>query len=55
MHNSHNLWDDLETHINGFFEKIKLEGFNKTKFKFKIIMKNQDSNISQDQEAWLYN
>ena len=22
---THNLWDDLEQHINGFFEKIKLE------------------------------
>ena len=22
---THNLWDDLEKHINGFFEKIKLE------------------------------
>jgi|TARA_B100001093_G_C26299183_1_gene788597 Rrf2 family iron-sulfur cluster assembly transcriptional regulator len=22
---THNLWDDLENHINGFFEKVKLE------------------------------
>jgi|TARA_B110000881_G_C18217784_1_gene337460 Rrf2 family iron-sulfur cluster assembly transcriptional regulator len=22
---THNLWDDLEQHINGFFEKIKLD------------------------------
>ncbi len=22
---THNLWDDLENHINSFFEKIKLE------------------------------
>ena len=22
---THNLWEDLEQHINGFFEKIKLE------------------------------
>lgn len=22
---THNLWDKLDTHINGFFEKIKLE------------------------------
>ena len=22
---THNLWDELDTHINGFFEKIKLE------------------------------
>ena len=22
---THNLWDDLEQHINSFFEKIKLE------------------------------
>ena len=24
-HETHNLWDDLENHINGFFEKVKLE------------------------------
>ena len=22
---THNLWDDLEKHINSFFEKVKLE------------------------------
>ena len=27
---THNLWDQLDKHINGFFEKIKLQDLTKT-------------------------
>ena len=26
---THNLWDQLDQHINGFFEKVKLQDLNK--------------------------
>ena len=28
-----NLWDQLDQHINGFFEKVKLQDLTKTKLK----------------------
>tara|TARA_Y100001935_G_C17029310_1_gene371699 strand:+ start:87 stop:503 length:417 start_codon:yes stop_codon:yes gene_type:complete len=27
---THNLWDELDQHINGFFEKVKLQDLTKT-------------------------
>ena len=29
---THNLWDELDQHINGFFEKVKLEDLVKQNF-----------------------
>ena len=29
---THNLWDELDQHINGFFEKVKLQDLVKQKF-----------------------
>ena len=31
---THNLWDQLDQHINGFFEKIKLQDLVKQNFNF---------------------
>jgi Rrf2 family iron-sulfur cluster assembly transcriptional regulator len=30
---THNLWDQLDQHINGFFEKVKLQDLTKQNFK----------------------
>ena len=30
---THNLWDQLDQHINGFFEKVKLQDLTKTNLK----------------------
>ena len=30
---THNLWDQLDQHINGFFEKVKLQDLTKTSVK----------------------
>ena len=32
---THNLWDQLDQHINGFFDKIKLQDLTKTAEKLK--------------------
>ena len=32
---THNLWDQLDQHINGFFEKVKLQDLTKTAEKLK--------------------
>ena len=34
---THNLWDQLDQHINNFFEKVKLQDLVKKKFKLKKL------------------
>ena len=36
---THNLWDQLDQHINNFFEKVKLQDLVKKKFK---LIKNEN-------------
>ena len=38
---THNLWDQLDQHINGFFEKIKLQDLVKQNSNLNM-MKNQN-------------
>ena len=45
---THNLWDQLDQHINSFFEKVKITRFSKTKYKHLIKMSNK--NIYKNKE-----
>ena len=40
---THNLWDRLDQHINGFFEKSKITRFSKSKFTIFNIMENHNT------------
>ena len=44
---THDLWDQLDHHINIFFEKVKLQDLV-NKIQNKLFMKNQDINYNKD-------
>ena len=43
---THNLWDHLDQHINGFFEKIKLQDLIEQNFNY--LVKKQNTNFNKD-------